>query len=521
MQGLTAAVSTPSATDVPDLASPATGRPVRRIAPDRRVLGRALGVVALAAVAFGVHLAIAWQQYRRFQVGSYDLVIFDQAVRGYAGLSAPISLVKGVHNDFGRDFSVLGDHFSPALALLAPLYWIWADPRMLLVAQAALFSLAVPVVWVFARRVLGVPAAYLVAAAFGLGWPLLTASAVGFHEVAFAVPLIAVMLERAQAGRYRQAAMAAVALLFVKEDLGLVVAAFGVLLLVRAARSPAGRGGRRPGRALGAVLAAGGLAASALAVGVVIPHFGGRSGYYWNYDALGPDAPSALWFVLQNPLETVQLAFTPEAKLETVLRLVLSAGLLCLLSPVMLLALPLLAERLLSSNPNVWTAGHHYDAFLAPILICAAVEVAGRLPARIGRRPHPGLRSGGGMAWAALLAVAAAVVSLGPLLHVGDAGAWRLTARDRAAAAAAGAVPDRALVEADNEVGPHLTGRTRVLLLDRTPREAEWVLADTAEHSFPFRSVAEQRERVRFLRFQGYRVVFEREGYVVLHRDRR
>jgi hypothetical protein len=124
------------------------------------------------------------------------------------------------------------------------------------------------------------------------------------------------------------------------------------------------------------------------------------------------------------------------------------------------------------------------------------------------------------VAWAALFAVAAVLVSLGPLLHAGDPGAWRLTTRDRAAAAAAAAVPDRALVEADNEIGPHLTRRTRVLLLDRTPRHADWVLADTAEHSFPFRSVEEQRERVRFLRFQGYRVVFEREGYVVLHRDR-
>jgi len=99
---------------------------------------------------------------------------------------------------------------------------------VLLLAQAALFALAVPSVWVFARRALlrvatprrAVVAAYLVSAAFGLSWTLQEATQAGFHEVAFFVPLSALMIERYQAGKLRQSVLCALALLFVKEDTG-------------------------------------------------------------------------------------------------------------------------------------------------------------------------------------------------------------------------------------------------------------------------------------------------------------
>ena len=148
-----------------------------------------------------------------FQTSSYDLVIFDQAVRSYAHFEPGISIIKGVHNGFGPHFSVLGDHWSPILAALAPLYWIYNSPQVLLVAQAVLFALAIPPIWVFTRRAFGGGqqgdlAAYLVAVAYALSWPIASALAFDFHEVAFAPVLIAVALERLQAGKLRTALIA-------------------------------------------------------------------------------------------------------------------------------------------------------------------------------------------------------------------------------------------------------------------------------------------------------------------------
>jgi uncharacterized membrane protein len=448
---------------------------------------RPLPLAAFTAGTAAIYAVFALQQHANFRTASYDLVIFDQAMRGYAGLGAPVAPVKGVHNGFGADFSILGDHFSPVLALWAPLYWARPDPTTLLLAQAVCLAIAAPIVWLAARRLVGRRAAWLVTVAFALSWPIQEALAADVHEVAFAVPLLALVVERLLADRVGQAAAVSLALLLVKEDMGLVVGALGVLIALRWAG---------PRRRLGLGLAVVGLAAVVLTVRVLIPAFGGRAGYYASY------------YSVDDPFGAVRLLVTPGTKLELLLWLTVPVGLLCLASPLSLLVAPLLLERLMSANPNHWGTTHHYNAYLAPVLVLAAAAVAARLPARWRQR------------WAvtacAASVVLCAVFPFQRLLHPAE---WQTTERERAAAEAVATVPDGATVEAVNALGPHLTARTRVLLLDATPRGAPWVVADVDQQSFPFTSVDEQRARVRHLRGQGYAVVLERGGYVVLHRE--
>ncbi|MFF0423614.1 hypothetical protein ACFYUJ_04270 [Streptomyces sp. NPDC004520] len=71
---------------------------------------------------------------------------------------------------------------------------------------------------------------------YALGWPLLDSSCNGFHEVAFAVPFTLLTLERGLAHRYGAAALWAALLCTAKEDMGLVVGAYGLVLAVRAHR---------------------------------------------------------------------------------------------------------------------------------------------------------------------------------------------------------------------------------------------------------------------------------------------
>src|SRR5580704_10342729 len=137
-------------------------------------VGVITGAVALIYSVYSLFL------YYTFKTSAYDLTIFDQAERSYAHFHPGISVIKGVHNGFGPNFSVLGDHWSPILAALAPLYWIYGSPVTLLVAQAVLFALAIPPLWVFTRRAFAggtkaVAAAYLVSVAYALCWPVASA----------------------------------------------------------------------------------------------------------------------------------------------------------------------------------------------------------------------------------------------------------------------------------------------------------------------------------------------------------
>ncbi|MER5203779.1 DUF2079 domain-containing protein [Streptomyces sp. NPDC002825] len=466
---------------------------------------------ALTAHCFLVCAALGLQSWTALRATGFDLGIFDQAVRAYAHLELPRSPIKNVHHEFPPGFSLLGDHFTPALALLAPLYWLWDDPRTLILAQAGLFAAGVPAVRRIARHafagaepVVVRRAADLGGLVYALGWPLLDSAYNGFHEVAFAVPSALLMLERGLAQRYGAAAFWAALLCTAKEDMGLVVGAYGLVLAVRAHRA-----GHRSGRATGIALALAGPLVSALAICWFLPAMGGPEGYYWSYGRLGADPGDALAHVLSAPRVLLQVAVTPFVKVAMVAWILGTLALLPLGSPTFLLAVPLLAERVLSDNPNHWPVINHYDAFLWPILLTAAVETLARLHER--RR---GIRL-----WAvaalALSSVAAVVLGLNLLVRPDS---WRPSPDKRPLATAAALIPDGATVEADNTIAPRLTARTEVVIADRTPRGADWVLLRVNDRTFPFASPEEQRQRIDLLLAHGYTTAWQQDGTVLLHR---
>ncbi|GAA3643451.1 DUF2079 domain-containing protein [Nonomuraea antimicrobica] len=455
---------------------------------------------ALVVLAFSAYALLSLTKHRLFQTTSVDLTIFDQAVRGYARFQAPTSALKGVSIGRAADWNQLGDHFSPILALLAPLYWIHDGPETLLVAQAALLAGAAVPIWLFARRRLGVLPAYLTAAAYALSWPVAQALNFDFHEVALVPLLTALLIERYDAGRHATAALAAGALLLVKEDMGLTVAAFGVFAALRGDRSR------------GAAYFAAGLGWVLLVRAVLIPAVGGDPETYWAYDHFGRDVPGALAAMAGNPLDTLQYLVTPAVKADTLLLVLWTALFACLCSPLLLVALPHLLERMLSDNANWWGTNYHYDTFTVAIVLCAGVDGAARLARRFGR-------AGIGLTWAACVcAVALTLAPQHPMGQLARPGFYRAGPDTVAAAQAVGRVPDGVTVEAANSLGPHLSSRTTVLLWEDGKQNAPWVVADTGRLAFPWPSVARQRERVEELKRAGYQVIFDQHGYVVLRR---
>jgi uncharacterized membrane protein len=497
--------------------------------------GHGIGVAALTALVAVGYCVFALAQYYTFRDAADDLVIFDQAVRSYAHFQDGTSIFIGLHLGFGPHFPLLADHWSPILISLAPLYWIYNGPQTLLVAQAVLFAAAIPPLWLFTRRAFGggrkaVAAAYLVSAAYALSWPIASALAFDFHEVAFAPVLMAVALERLQAGRLRAALIALGILLLVKEDMGLFVAGVGLYLAVAHPRVVSRQ------RLVAAVLIVAGLGYTWLAAGVLIPAVGGHANGYWDYDSLGPNVPQAAWHVITHP-GSLSVLVTPRVKLFTMLWLLGAFCFLPLLSPITLATLPLLLERMLANTAgNWWVTPYQYNAYLVIVLACAAVDGAARLDrlaARVRQRRAaaadaegpPDSRGTGtvGLACAAALCAVAVVLvprfAFGPALHPSF---YQRDGEMRAIAAAGAVVPSGVTVAAVNSVGPELSARDTVLLWDgdggTPPLLAPWVVANIRHKQFTFHNAREQKQRVAYLERHGYKVVFFRRGYVVLHR---
>ncbi|MFE3765431.1 DUF2079 domain-containing protein [Streptomyces sp. NPDC059104] len=474
----------------PERAFPAGGR--KRWVP---LSGAALPW-ALAAVFFALYTALSVRLHQRLLTTGYDLGIFEQAVRAYAHGHLPVSALKGPH------YNLLGDHFSPVLATLAPFYRLFPSPLTLLVAQAALLAVAVVPLSRWAHRAHGRAAALVVGIGHGLSWGIASAVGFDFHAVCFAVPLLAFAVTALGNGRPRAAAAWALPLLLVKEDLGFTVMLIGCLI--------AWRGSRR----LGLSTAVAGLAGSLLEMFVLIPAFNPGNGYaYSGSVADGGRGGTGALGLLHLPVDLI----TPETKVITLLTLLAPTAFMALRSPLILLVLPTIGWRFLSDNQAYWGTGHHYSAVLIPIVFGAFVHSLGRWAPGTSPQDLRTLRSG--------LAISGAVTLLlvpgFPLARLADPVTWRAAPRAAAAHRVLDRIPDGATVAASNRLVPQLTDRCTVTLFGfrGIPLTADWIVVDTTDPmGFPL-SARDEAHALDRARAEGFRTVTRDDGFLLLRRS--
>ncbi|HEU4999552.1 MAG TPA: DUF2079 domain-containing protein [Lapillicoccus sp.] len=384
-----------------------------------------------AAVFAVLYAAIALFRYTHFVWSSWDLGIFTQVVEHYARLQAPSIPIKG------SDVNALGDHFSPALAVVAVPYSIVSSPVTLLVTQALLLAWSTFPVHRLASRRLGFWPGLAVTVAYAVSFGVVQAVLVDFHEVALAVPLVAYAVEGLAEHRWRQVLVASVPLVLVKEDLGLTVAAIGLVCALRGARR------------LGILLGAFGLVASAVEVLWLVPALSTTGGYAYfaQFGSSGSGAGSG----------GIGSIFAVE-KLGTLLKYTWVTAGLCWLSTLSLVALPTLAWRFVSSNVSYWGTDWHYDLILMPVVFGAAIEAVERL----ARSERPAARWYARAVPLALAGIAVTLFATSSAADLARPSAWAETPRQRALASALAAIPPGAVVQSDLGLLSHLVGRNTV-----------------------------------------------------------
>ncbi|MEE1817337.1 DUF2079 domain-containing protein [Streptomyces sp. SP18ES09] len=445
----------------------------------------------LAGVLCALYFLYSWAQYAHFRTPSWDLGIFGQSVRAYAEFRAPVVDIKG------PGFPILGDHFSPVTALLAPLYWIWPSPVALLFGQAALFAASAVVVGRTTQQILGSRAAGIgLTVAYGLSWGLQEAVKSDFHEIAFAVPLLALTCRALLLGRWTAAAAWSAPLVLVKEDMGLTVAMVGAVLFLK--------GSKR----LGAALAGFGVAAFALTVLVLIPAASALGQYdYWSkIEKTGEGADASFGQVVAGALGSGE-------RWEMVFYLLAITGFLALRSPLALLVLPTLGWRFLSQDPNHWGMHWHYSAILMPVVFLALVDGV----RAVRTSPRAWLVSYGKVVVPVATTVALVLAANLPLRDLTKAETYRTDSRTREARAAVDAVPEGASVEADVSLLAHLTADHRVYWVGTskgaTPDYLAFDLRGWGQQvSDPVQLASQLHPEAR------YEITYRSDGFAVLRR---
>ena len=389
-------------------------------------------LIAMVAAGFVAYAVLTVVRHRTFRSTGFDLGLFEQVVWHYGRLETPASSLKGLD-------TIFADHFSPVLALLGPLHRLWPRPEALLTAQAALVAASAIPVAVFAEPRIGRRGARFLAAAYLLFGGVQEAVWFDVHEVMFAPLLIGLAVLAADRGRWTASVLAVLGLLAVKEDLAFLVIAFGAWYFLL---------GRRR---LGVAVALAGAVAFPLITQVVMPSF-----TYWSHDAAGGD--------LLDPV-----------KLRTTAYLFGAFLLLPLRSRIVVLAVPLLAARMLSSNEQFWTLEGHYSLTIAPVLALAAADAA--------RSWRPA---------AAMLAIALALTPAFPLRELVRPSAYRVDPAYAGARELLRGIPQDAAVSASNRLVPHLARRRSIVLVGQPAAITVAATEDrTPEGLFPFRTRAE------------------------------
>ena len=449
--------------------------------------------VAAYAVAFST---LSILRHRAFETGRFDLGNMAQAVWATAhGHPLRVTDLRG------EQISRLAAHVDPILVLFAPLWWIWPSASMLLTAQAVAIALgALPVFWL-ARKHLGSERA---AACFAVAYLLLPAvewlTLNEFHPVALACPFLLYAFWFLDSDRLVPFAVFAVLAAATKEEVALVVACFGLWYAVSRRRWVAGGG-----------IAALGVAWTALAIGVVIPHFnhGDTSAFYGRYGEVGGSPSGLAHTATHHPGRVVSQAAS-ERGLRYLAELGLPLAGLFLAAPlVALAAAPDLALNLLSSTRTQRSIHHHYTAGLLAPLVAATVLGAALLARR---------RAGWTMRLA-LLVVAAAAVGNVFLGAISRTWATHVTAHDRVAMRALRLIPGDAVVTATNSLGAHLSARRRFLSFP-IRGDATWIAVDLTKPGYLDRNDSEATARAvaRLRADRGWRVVFDEDGVLVFRR---
>ncbi len=428
--------------------------PVPDLRP-RRVV--AVGVIAYACVFTFVTVS----RHVTFDTHALDLGYYVQLVWSLATGRGPRVSLPEMH--------AWGDHLSPILYLLVPIFWVTPGPVALLVAQSVALALGGVATFALARRRLGDERP---AAAFAVLY-LLNPSLHGinvrdFHAAALAIPLLLAALAFAEARRFWLLGGALLLTLACREDAALPVGGVGAWLAVR------------HGYWLGgAALSLGALATLAVLLQWVIPSYRHEPySHLWRYTAHGQSLGEIVGTLLLQPVRTVQYLMSGR-RLVYLAALGAPLAFLPLRAPIDLVgAAPALLQNLLSSDPILFHHRTQYQAFVLPFLVLAAIAGYDRLATR-----RPGR-------WPVRVLVVAMLVSLALASRTVNQFAvtrWLPSADDRAAHAVLARVPPEASVSAHERYVPHMSLRPLVFVFPVGLDKADYVMLHAA--SYPWRNL--------------------------------
>jgi uncharacterized membrane protein len=454
--------------------------------------------LVLAVLFVALFFGLTVLKHNAFHTRAFDEGKFDQAIwNTLRGRFLSTSL---------QSYTILGNHFSPFMALLSPAFVVWSDIRALFLIQTAGLAAAGLLLYkiVHLKRPALAPWFLL---AFYLNPALHEVALVEFRRVTLAVPFLALALYALFVRKRWLMAIGLACALLCKENIALIVVMMGLHLIVF-----------QSDWRWGVPLVVIGVAWAVVITLWIIPAFmPSEASLYPHLYYLGLSGDSyqeIIQNVLSDPWVFLRRMFDL-AGLQAIWRILLPVGLvLPFLAPDwLLIVVPSVLYMLMSTARGMHRLEDWYMAAVLPGLFAAIAVALGRLPERWARWLTVGLLG--------TTIIGYVLFSHAPLGAKYEPELYQVTAHHRLAARAVDLIPGDAQVATQDPYVPHLSHREQIYLYPwiRIGLEnVDYVLLDRHLHPYPLQPHEMQAAIDDMIADTSYVIEWEADGIFLFRR---
>ncbi len=405
------------------------------------------------------------RQHQSFNTNALDLAKFDQSIWNTAhGRPYQISI--------GEDL-VIQSHFSPALAIFAPIYWIWPDIRALFIMQSILLGGAGFFIYWFFRK----DSPWLGLAVFGayLMQPALhQINLIEFRRLTLAVFGTSFAVYHLLRRQYGWMVVGLALALLSKEDMSLTTIAFGLYIVFVQRNWKIGV----PTIIVGVLW----LVFIPFTLLPSIMTHDQSEGYQHAvsyYDYLGDSLPEIVQTAVRNPGIFFEFAGQMN-RLQAVLNLFWPSAFLFLLAPgLSFFLLPHLAFLLTSTSDAMGTLQGWYPSVLIIMIFWAVAVGASRLKGQWQKIALATLLVTSSVAW----------LSMSQLWpgNKFEINRYQVNSHDQKVAEMLKEIPPEASVMAQDPIVPHLSHRQEIHLFpwNRYEQPPQYIILDQQMRTYP------------------------------------
>lgn len=432
---------------------------------------------------------------------AYDLGIFDQVIWNISQGNGAMSSILGNRHFFG-------EHVSPVLYLLAPLYLVFSTPAVILIAQSVALALgAFPIYKLACKQLASQQLAIVFASMYLCYQPLRNVNLYDFHPVAFTTPLLLFAFYYGEQRKYMWFGLFVFLALLCKEEVASIVFIFGVYIACVQKREK-----------LGIALSLVGVTMFVLDIFVIIPYYRQAPfGFVSRYSYLGKSIPEITKTLLFRPLYVLKYVFIMK-KIKYVFQVFGPLGFLSLLSPAhLLLAVPTFFQNILSGSGIQYSIGFQYTSPLTPFVFVSAIYGGRNLLMKPVLRQRLKLRA----ATPQIIQGVSVLFVILCVLFFGKSPISRLrqyarTEHTAAADAFLESIPRAASVSAQGPLVPHLTHREHIYQFP-VINAADYIVLDITAKKWPIPD-EEYRTILKNLLQGEYGVLESKDGLLLLKR---